>query len=371
MIKPPHLAEGDTIGVISPASPIASECPRRFERGVAHLQQMGFAVRVARHARASHGHTAGTIEQRVDDVHSLFSDPRVKAVLTSVGGLNSNQLLDSLDYDLIARNPKILMGYSDVTALLVAVQRVTGLVTFLGPAVLPQFGEPGGLHRYTEQWFRRVLMHPEAPLELTPSRRSIHEPVRWDVDDTAPRRGTAHRGPRTLVPGSVEGAVVAGNLSTLLVLAGSRYWPDVDGAILCVEEDESESPASVDRMVTQLRTMGVFRRIAALLVGRFHPGAGFCRAEPLKDVLLTATRGYRLPIAVDFDFGHTDPMFILPNGIRARVELGDVPRLELLEPAVEGRESKEELTDGRDGSVPQVAQVGPLDGVGGHEHRPA
>jgi len=334
-IKPPRLAEGDTVGVISPASPIASECPRRFDRGVTNLEQMGFRVRVAPNARACSSYTAGTIAQRVADIHTLFADPQVKAVLTSVGGLNSNQLLGELDYDLIARNPKILMGYSDVTALLLAVQRLTGLATFLGPAILPQFGEPGGLHAYTAEWFRRVLMQPEAPLELTPSRRSIDEPVRWDVDDAEPRRGRRHRGPRTLVAGSAEGPIVAGNLSTLLVLACSRYWPELEGAVLCVEDDESESPASIDRMLTQLRTMGVLARIAALLVGRFHPESGFGRREPLQDVLLTATRGYTLPIAFDFDFGHTDPMFILPNGARARVELGEAARLTLLETAVE------------------------------------
>ncbi len=334
MIKPPRLAEGDTVGIISPASPIASECPRRFERGLANLRAMGFDVRVAPHARTARGYTAGTIEQRVDDIHALFADPAVKAVIASVGGLNSNQLLEHLDYDLLASNPKILMGYSDVTALLLAVQRLTGLVTFLGPAVLPQFGEPGGLHAYTAHWFRRVLMEPGAPLELTPSHRSITEPVRWDVDDTRPRRGVRHRGPRTVVPGAAEGQVVAGNLSTLLVLACSRYWPELDGAILCIEEDESESPASIDRMVTQLRTMGVLARVAALLVGRFHPAVGFSRRDSLPALLKEATRGYHLPIGIDFDFGHTDPMFILPNGVRARVELGEVPRLELLECAV-------------------------------------
>lgn len=334
MIKPLRLAEGDTVGIISPASSIDSEGPRRFERGVANLLAMGFGVRVAPNARAARGHTAGTIAQRVDDIHALFADPQVRAVFASVGGLNSNQLLEYLDYDLMARNPKILMGYSDVTALLLGVQRLAGLVTFHGPAVLPQFGEPWGLHPYTARWFRSVLMHPEAPLELAPSRRSIFAPVCRTAEDTEPRRGVRHRGPRTVAPGVAEGPVVAGNLSTLLVLACSRYWPDMDGAILCIEDDESESPASIDRMVTQLRTMGVFGRIAALLVGRCHPEVGFSRRDSLPALLRTASKGYDLPMAIDFDFGHTDPMFILPNGVRARVELGDSPRLELLEPAV-------------------------------------
>lgn len=355
MIRPPCLAAGDVIGVISPSAPIASEAPARFERGVRNLQAMGFEVRLAENAGACQGHTAGTIEERLRDIHSLFADPSVRAVIASVGGLNSNQLLDSLDYALIARNPKILMGYSDVSALLTAVHTVTGLVTFLGPAVLPQFGEYGGPHRYTEHWFRRLLMDGRAPVELTPSRRLIYEQVRWDVDDDHPRRGVPHRGPRTVRAGAAEGRIVAGNLSTLLLLAGSPYWPGLEGAILCIEEDESEGPASFDRLVTQLRTMGALQRIGALLVGRVHPQAGFTRRDSLRDILLTATRGFDLPIAVDFDFGHTDPMFILPNGVRARVEFAEAARLELLESACAGGRG---ATAGERSSEPLGAERG-------------
>ncbi len=280
MIRPPCLAAGDVIGVISPSAPIASEAPARFERGVRNLQAMGFEVRLAENAGACQGHTAGTIEERLRDIHSLFADPSVRAVIASVGGLNSN---------------------------------------------------------------------------LTPSRRLIYEQVRWDVDDDHPRRGVPHRGPRTVRAGAAEGRIVAGNLSTLLLLAGSPYWPGLEGAILCIEEDESEGPASFDRLVTQLRTMGALQRIGALLVGRVHPQAGFTRRDSLRDILLTATRGFDLPIAVDFDFGHTDPMFILPNGVRARVEFAEAARLELLESACAGGRG---ATAGERSSEPLGAERG-------------
>jgi len=335
MLKPAALVEGDILGIVSPSAPAAGYCPRRFERSLANLTALGFTVLVGEHATARHGHTAGTIEERVVDLHRMFRDDHIKGVIATVGGLNSNQLLDELDYDLLKRHPKILMGYSDITALLLAVHTMTGLVTFMGPALLPQFGEVGGLHPYARKWLRRVLMSDKAPLTLEPSRLTIYEELRWDVDDTRPRREERHPGPRIVRPGLAEGPIIAGNLSTLLILAGTPYLPSLQGAILCIEEDETEAPDVIDRYLIQLRQMGVLAEIAALLVGRFNPAVGFGEGRLLDEVLLAATRGLDVPIAVDFDFGHTDPMFILPNGVLARADFSRrAPRLQLLESAV-------------------------------------
>jgi len=335
VIVPSRLRAGDTIGIVSPASPVATFCPKRLAHGVENLEKMGFSVHVAEHATARHGHTAGTIEDRVSDIHAMFSDADVRAIITTIGGFNSNQLLEYLDYDLIACHPKVLMGYSDITAMLLAIHKMTGLVTFLGPAIMPQFGEVDGLHRYTTEWFRTILMEPNLPIELTPSNLSIHEELRWDTEDTRPRIEEPHFGPRVLRKGLATGPIIAGNLGTMLALVGTRYFPDLDGVILCIEDDEEESPATIDRFLTQLRHMGVFERIAALVAGRFHPSVGFSDRDSLKDIILTATEGCDIPIAVDFDFGHTDPMFILPNGVRAHVDFRERAHLQLLEEPVD------------------------------------
>jgi len=332
--KPSHLRPGDTIGIVSPSSPVAAFCPRRLERGIGSLQALGFKVLVSPNARARSGHTAGLIQQRVDDLHGMFRNPEVKAIIATIGGLNSNQLLDRLDYDLIRSNPKILVGYSDITALLVGIHRMTGLVTFLGPALLPQFGESGGLHSYTERWFRSVLMASEQSLEITPSFLSIHELLRWDLEDNRPRKSEPHVGPRVLRRGRASGPIVAGNLGTMLALAGSPYFPDLGGTILCIEEDESETPGTVDRFLTQLRLMGAFERIAALVVGRFHPKVGFSPEDSLEALVLSATEGYEVPVAIDFDFGHTDPMCLFPQGIRAEVDFTEGPILRFCESGV-------------------------------------
>jgi muramoyltetrapeptide carboxypeptidase len=134
--------------------------------------------------------------------------------------------------------------------------------------------------------------------------------------------------------GTARGRIIAGNLGTMLLLAGTPYWPDLRGAILCVEEDENETPATVDRCFTQLRHLGVYDVIAGLVVGRFPPTVGFSKEDSLEEILLTATRGCTFPIGIDFDFGHWDPIFVLPNGVQAELSVTETARLTILEPAV-------------------------------------
>lgn len=334
-IRPRRLARGNTIGVVSPSSPVAAACPRRLRRGLEEFERRGFQVRLGAHATKATGHTAGSPADRLHDLHAMVTDPAVSAIVSTIGGFSSHQLLEDLDFDLFRRHPKVLMGYSDITALLVAIHARTGLVTMLGPAVMPQFGEFGGVHPYTWANFERVVMRPEAPGELTPAPQWIYEHLRWEQEDDRPRRAVPNPGPRTLRPGRAEGPILAGNAGTLLLLAGTPYWPNVDGVILCLEEDEDESPATIDRMLTQLRQMGVYERIDGLVLGRFHPQVGFSAEDSLEAMVLESTRGYTFPVVVDLDFGHTDPMVTLPLGVRALLDAApERPRLSLLEPAV-------------------------------------
>lgn len=335
LIRPSRLQPGDLIGVVAPSSPVAHFVPRRLARGLAELERLGFRVRLGRHATGKHGHTAGTISDRTADLHEMFADPEVKGIITTIGGSSSNQLLDELDYDLIAANPKVLMGYSDITALHLGIHVRTGLVTFLGPAVLPQFGEAGGLMPYIRQAIQRTVCTASPVGELEPSPEIVAEALRWDVEDDRPRRTTVNPGPQALRSGAARGRIIAGNLSTMLLLAGTPYWPDLKGAILCVEGAETETPASVDRHFTQLRHMGVYDVIAGLVVGRFAPSVGFTPEDSFEEILLTATRGYSFPIGIGFDFGHWDPIFVLPNGVQGELVVEDgAARFAILESAV-------------------------------------
>jgi len=336
MLKPPRLKKGDTIGIVSTSSPVAALCPNRFHRGIKALEEMGYRVKIGKHATKKKGHLAGTIEERLEDFHEMIIDKDVKVVLNTIGGHNSNQLLDALDYELIQQNPKIIIGYSDFTAVLHAIHQRSNLVTFLGPALLPQFGEYGGLLPYTKNYFTNLVEEPSDQLELKASDHWVFERLMWDKEDVRPRKQTRNEGPTVIREGQATGRILAGNLGTMLLAAGTPYLPSFKGRILFLEEDETEQAATFDRYLTQLRNMGAFEEISGLVIGRFHPDVPFHDDYPLSEILKVTTRGYDFPIIANVDFGHTDPMLTLPNGILAEISAtSNDAAITLLENAVE------------------------------------
>ncbi|WP_064091271.1 S66 family peptidase [Rossellomorea aquimaris] len=334
MIIPKKLQKGDTIGICSPSSPVAAHCPKRLKRGIEELERMGFKVRVAPNTLRVQEYMAGTVEERIEDLHSLFKDTEVKAIITTIGGTCSHQLLEHLDYSLIKENPKIFLGYSDITALHTAIHLKTSLITYLGPAVLPQFGEFGGILPYTKHHFIKTFVEGES-IHYKPSTQYVMEHLWWDEEDSRERNQLENKGPSIVKEGKAEGRIIAANVGTMLLLAGTEYFPDLEGAILCIEDDPDETPSSIDRYLTQLRHLDVFSKIKGLLVGRFHDHVGF-KDNQLSSILSRVTEGYEFPIISDLDFGHTDPMFILPNGIKAKlVVVEDHIEFQLLEKPVE------------------------------------
>lgn len=333
-MKPAKLKRGDTIVILSPASAVAAFVPRRLGRAVDYLEKLGFKVRLSEHATARCAHTAGTIEERVADLHAAFRDPEVKAIITTIGGFNSHQLLDELDYDLIRNNPKILLGYSDITSLHAGIYAKTGLVTFLGPAILPQFGEFGGLHPFSLDSLERTLMKAEPAGELGISAEWTDEHLLWDEQDDRLKQFKPNKGLEIIRQGRATGKIIAGNVGTLLLLAGTPYMPSFDDVILLVEDEESETPSTLDRYFTQLRHLGVYDKIKGMVVGRFSDRLEFSDDMPLSKIILRATRGYDFPIVLGADFGHTDPMLTLPLGVELELDARSQARMRITENAV-------------------------------------
>ncbi|QOV13443.1 LD-carboxypeptidase [Viridibacillus arvi] len=324
-MKPKRLKVGSTIGIIAPSSGIAADCPGRLQRGIEEIEKLGYKVVVGEYARNSDDYMAGTVDERLTDLHTMFNNPKIDAIITTIGGTCSHQLLDKIDYELIKDNPKIFMGYSDITALNSAIYEKTGLVTFLGPAILPQFGEFNGLMDYTYKYFQNTLVEVNT-VEINSSSYRVLESLSWDKKDTRERVKESNAGMQIFKQGKAKGKIIAGNVGVMLLLAGTEYFPNVDGAILCLEDDEGECPESIDRYFTQLRHMRVFDKISALVIGRFHPSVGFGDNHDnglLNSILQRATEGYDFPIVYNADFGHTDPMFILPNGIQASIQANE------------------------------------------------
>lgn len=316
-ITPSELSPGDTIGLLSPSSPEAARFPRRFARAVHALEALGYSVKLSNNVRCDGLYTAGTPQMRLDDLHELFSDHRVKAIITSIGGSNTNQLLDQLDYRLIASNPKLVIGYSDATALLLAIWQKTGLGVAMGPQLMPQFGEYGGCLDYTVCSLLHLLGPAHGTGVIEPSKTWTDEYLSWDRDDTRPRIQKPNSGPYIIKPGHTTGWLIGANLPTLLRLAGTEFWPDLCGAILLLETTGSADISEFDAQLTQLRHLGVLSEITGLGFGRFSSESVLDRSPLLAHLVNEVFSTLEGPVVAGLDIGHTDPMLTVPYGIRA------------------------------------------------------
>ena len=312
VIKPKRLREGDTVGLVLPASNEMQADEIAFARE--QLEALEFKVVVGRHAYDRHGYFAGTDRDRADDINRMFADPDIDGIFCYTGGWGSPRILAYLDYDVIARNPKALIGFSDVTALLNAIYQRTGLITFHGPVATSTFT------KYSVDNFKAVVMDDEAPGVLEAPEKRPNELV--DRVNRIVR----------LAPGRASGRLVGGNLTLVAALMGTPYEIDTTGAILFLE-DVREEVYRIDRMLTQLALGGKFERAAGVVFGRCTE----CMARPsgfsLEDILRDRFAGMKVPVISGLSFGHIENKLTLPVGVMATVD-GTAGTLSLDEPAV-------------------------------------
>ena len=306
--KPRALRPGDVIGVAAPAGPVDEE---RLRRGVAELERLGFAARLGGGVLERRGFTAGSIDTRVDQLHDLFADSAIAAVACARGGAGIVQLLPHLDRELLARNPKPLLGYSDVTLLHLEMERL-GLPSLHGPMVARELAEGDG--GYDAASLRHALTGEGAAYASEP-------------DDLV-----------ALAGGRAEGVLRGGCLSLLAAAAGTPWARrGGDEPTLLFLEDVDERPYRVDRMLRQLRASGALQGVTGVVFGDMKGCApSFEEDYSLEDVLLEALEGLDLPVALGLSSGHTQhPQVTLPLGVRARLECrGGEARLEVLEAPV-------------------------------------
>lgn len=319
IVKPQKLPENGTIGIVSPSSPAASIFKKRFNRGLKSLQNLGFKIKLGKHVTNKFGYMSGSPEERAADINSMFLDKDVDAIFTTIGGYNSNQLLDLLDYEAIKRNPKIFVGYSDTTALLLGIYKKTNLVTFHGPAVMTQFGEFPKVFEYTVENMKRVICSNKPEIILKASDMWTGEHPDWSKFDSMPRRLVENKGWKFLKDGEAYGNLIGGNLQTIQILIGTKYFPSFKNSIFFWEETEA-STAEVDRTLNHFRHVGIFDEIKGMIVGRIDSDLKISDKEyGLNKIILDVTKEYDFPIITEVDFGHTDPMLTLPIGINCRI----------------------------------------------------
>jgi muramoyltetrapeptide carboxypeptidase len=335
MLKPPALKPGDTIGIVSPSWGGAGAFPHRVESGVKQLNALGFQVKFAPHALNQAGHVSDTPANRVQDIHDLFADPAVKAVLAAIGGDHSCHLLPLLDFELIARHPKVFIGFSDIHVLSMALWTKTGLVTFDGPALLTDFAEYPRMLQYTETYFLKAVTGNEPVGIIEPSPHWTEEFLDWNTkqDLERPRQLSASSGWTWLKEGRAEGPLLGGCLESLQHLRGTEFWPDWENAILFLEtSEEKPSPETVDGILMDYQNMGVFEKLQGLIFGR-PMSYSDAEKQSLRECIRERTQAYSFPIITDMDFGHTSPQLTLPLGCLARVDSTE-HRFEILETAV-------------------------------------
>jgi len=305
-----RLPERPHLRVLSMSSPVAAHCPRRFERGLAHAGRW-FELSEGALARKRQGHLVASGADRAADLVAAWFDDSVDGILSVIGGMTTAQMLEHLPLEEMADRPKLVIGYSDTTTLFAALAS-RGVPGLYGPSLMPQFGEYDGPHPYTISSLLR-LVRGEVIGEVPAADERIDEVLAWDRDDDRARARLPIRTRRCVRAGDADGWLFVANLGSLLSLAGTDYFPDLTGALLVLEDDEEESPSTIERMLTQARMLGVFEQVRGLIFGRLPASTGVSD-ELLSDALLRATAGTELPVAIGFEIGHVDPFHALPIG---------------------------------------------------------
>ena len=295
------LQPGMTVGVIAPSSaPFESS---EVQIALEIVESLGFKAQPGQNLYERRGYLAGTDEQRAADLNAMFANPDIDAIFCLQGGYGALRILPLIDYAAIKANPKIILGYSDVTALLNAIHRLTGLVTFHGPIARQTFTD------YTYSALRSVLMDNTADVELG-------SPPPFER-----RPGSVERENRlqTLVAGSTFGHLVGGNLSLLVAMLGTAYEPLFDKAIL-VLEDVDEAPYRIDRMLTHLHLAGVFQRVNGVVLGKFTNSYTENPSLSLGELFTERFETLNIPVLRGLMIGHVSDQATLPIGAKAYLD---------------------------------------------------
>jgi len=311
-IIPKRLKKGNLIGLVTPGGTITQEI---LNETVEKLEGFGFRTYYIDSVLSEYGYLAGSDEERADELMHMFTNKNVDAILCVRGGYGSIRILDLLDYDQIKQNPKVFIGYSDITALLTTVYERTGLVTFHGPMGISSFNE------FTHNCFNKVLMTPQKHYRLPYQREAnTEENPEYDI--------------YTINKGKAEGKLIGGNISVLDSMIGSAYEPDFENKIVYLEEID-EQTYRVDKMLFHLLYATNLKKASGIVLGVFD-NCNVNNEEPrltLKQAIFDLLKPLEIPISYGLSFGHIKTMITIPNGIKAKMN-ADKNSLKLLEQAV-------------------------------------
>lgn len=306
-IYPVKLQKGDEIRVVAPSCSMGIISEANREIANSRFKELGFKVTYGKNVEEIDDFRSSSIESRVEDLHVAFLDKNVKAIFTVIGGFNCNQLLRYLDWNIIKKNPKIFIGYSDTTALQNAIFAKTGLVTYSGPA-WSTFGQK--LHfEFTLDSFKKCLMENEI-FEITPSKEWTDDAWYMNQDKRNPIKND---GWLIINEGKASGTLLGANLCTFNLLHGTEYFPDLKDSILFIEDDSETKPTNLDRDLQSLIHLPSFVGVKGIVIGRFQNESKMTNEKLIK-IIKTKAELKNVPVIANVDFGHTSPIITFPVG---------------------------------------------------------
>jgi muramoyltetrapeptide carboxypeptidase len=306
-IKPPRIQVGDTIGIISPSSPITDDVAEQFKFGIKKLEKLGLKPKLSKHVFDKYFYSAGKREDRISDFNSLWEDPEVKMILMTIGGNSCLQILDGIDYNLISGKPKIFAGISDGTILLNAIYAKTNLVTYHGPDLIFTFG--ARISPLIEENVVKTFFSGNVG-KLQPNPDWIHQE----------NEKISYKGWRWLREGKASGKLVGGHSNSLTHLVLSGYGPDFNEKILFLEG--TDLLGRLDRQLSSLRLKGIFDQIRGMIIGWFEGSKMIEKGQdrPVRDVILEITKEFDFPILEIGELGHNVENYVFPIGCQATID---------------------------------------------------
>ncbi|BDU50702.1 S66 family peptidase [Haliovirga abyssi] len=316
MIFPEKLKRGDEIRIIAPSKSLSLISEETRDIANKCFEEMGLKVSFSKNCEKSDEFDSSSIEERIEDLHEAFLNKKIKGIFTALGGYNANQMLKFIDYELIKNNPKIICGYSDITVLLNAIYKKTGMITYLGP-YYSTFGMKKGID-YTKNYFKKIFFNNEDFI--------VEKSLEWSDDlwflDQENRIFYKNEGYRIINKGIGKGKIIGGNLSTLNLLQGTEYMPNLENTILLIEDDKLTFPENFDRDLQSLIQQPNFEKVRGIIFGRFQITSKM-KEEIFLKIIQSKKELRNIPIVSNVDFGHTTPQITFPIGGFSEINLVD------------------------------------------------
>lgn len=301
-----------TIGIFSPSMPISVYYPNRFNRAVNFLKQQGIEVVYGNLTNFSDGYRSGDAKQRANEFNELLYNEEVDCILATIGGMNTNSILPYIDYEYIKKNPKLIVGYSDVSALLNAIYAKTGVHTVYGPTLMSAFGEIGPLANACFTYFSKLFIEGQILPHVIPKPHAYSdEHVDWETQSDMKK---LYRNQwKTVRSGIVKGRLIISNLGTLAYTYGSEYFPEIKQGDILAIEDTMDNPMQVERSYAHLKLCGIFDKLGGIIVGKHASYDDLGTKKQPEDLLLEFIEN-DIPVLAQVDIGHTLPVLSLPIG---------------------------------------------------------